>query len=212
MLHKPDRPGYSNVYEIGAYPPPGAAFGPQEAMQRLTSHPILRQWLSGSRLIEKKGCRWTVWTPITDPARGRVIIAGDAASFQEVENQGAIMCGYRAVKAIVEQESGRDGFAGYNRFWMESFEFNDPKVMQDTWQGFVFRSLGSESINYLLGLSEGIMLDGYVNHFTSGSIIFKFILSRMPRIEKERPELAQQIRKFQNFKFEEHVFGDSRGS
>ncbi|MDP6180691.1 MAG: NAD(P)/FAD-dependent oxidoreductase, partial [Desulfatiglandales bacterium] len=123
MLHKPDRDGNTDIYEIGAHPPLGSGIGHKESLDRLLSHPILKEWLADARVIKKMGCKWTCWTPIAEPASGRVIILSDAASFQEVENQGAVMCGFRAVKAIIAQENGENGFKDYNRFWQKSFEF-----------------------------------------------------------------------------------------
>ena len=208
MLHKPDRDGYKDVYEIGVLPPIGGQIGFKEGMQRLLAHPILKEWLSGARLIKKMGCKWTCWTPIAEPARGKVILVGDSASFQEAENQGAIMCGFRAAKAIVAQENGKDGFMEYNQFWQNSFEFNNPEALKDTWKGFIFKSIGNKNIDYIVSLSEGMLLDGYVNHFKAGNTIFNFIKSQMSKIEKDRPELADKIKKFEHFKLEENLIGD----
>jgi len=208
MLHKPDSEGNRDIFEIGAVPPLKSGMGAKEAMDRLIAHPMLQEWLSPARLIKKMGCRWTLWTPVPEPAQNRVIIIGDAASFQEVENQGAIMCGYRAARAVAAEESGENGFAGYNRFWQQSFEFNDPDILKDTWKAFIFGYLGNENIDYLLGLAQGKLLDGYVNHFTCADVIFDFFKEQLPRIEKERPELAVKIKKFDNFNVEEHIVGE----
>ena len=109
--------------------------GVKEAITRLTSHPVVKELLSGSRLIKRMGCRWTLWDPIPEPAQGRVIIIGDAASFQEVENQGAIMCGFQAAQAVVESEKGENGFGRYNSFWQKSFEFNNPEILKKYLEG-----------------------------------------------------------------------------
>lgn len=209
LLHKPDYDGYKDVYEIGAHPPLGSKIGLKESMQRLLAHPMLKEWFSKAHLVKKMGCRWTCWTPIAAPARDRVIIVGDSASFQEVENQGAIMCGFRAAKALVAKESGaEEDFKEYNQFWQRTFGFNDPQILKDTWKGFVLRLLGNENIDYILSLSEGRVLDGYVNHFKCGNVIFDFIKSQLPKIEKEKPELAERVKKLAEFKLEENMFGD----
>ena|GEM_PF-379079 len=208
MLHKPDFGGYHNVYEICALIPKGSNLSCHGAMQCLLEHPTVKELLSGARLIKKMGCKWSIWSPIKSPARNRVILLGDAASFQEAENQGAIMCGYRAAKAVAAAESGDDGFAHYNRFWKESFEFNDPQILQDTWKGFIFGYLGQENLNYVISLADGLFLDGYINHFKFGNTILEFIHSQMPRIRKERPDLAEKIIDFEKFKVEENIIGE----
>ncbi len=207
MLHKPDQDGHRDICEINVIPPLRSGMSLKDAMQRLLSHPVLTELLSGSDLIKKMGCKWTCWSPIAEPAKNRVIITGDSASFQEVENQGAIMCGFRAAKAVAAEERGENGFEEYNRFWQESFEFNDPEVLKDTWKGFILRFLGKENIDYIIGLADGMFLDGYINHFKSGNTIFKFIKSQMSRIEKELPELADKIRDFDKFKVEDNIIG-----
>jgi flavin-dependent dehydrogenase len=208
FLHKPDRDGYKDIYEIGALPLFGSGIGYKDAMERLLAHPVLREWLKEAHLIKKVGCRWTCWAPISSPARGRVIITGDAASFQEVENQGAIMCGFKAAQAVLKTENGEDGFKEYNQFWQDFFEFNDPEILKDTWKGFIFRFIGGKNIDYILSLSDGKMLDGYINHFKSGNTIFEFINSQLPMIKKDRPDLAEKIIKFKKFNLEEHMIGD----
>ena len=207
LLRKPDCNDAENIYEIGVIPPAGKNIGFKDGMDRLLSHPLLKTWLSEARLIQKKGCRWTCWTPIATPARGRVIILGDAAAFQEVENQGAIMCGFNAAKAVSAMERGQDGCTTYNQFWQESFEFNDKDILNNTWKGFVFKFLGEEHIDYILSLAQGQFLDGYVNHFKSGTLMFDFIKSQLPKIERERPDLAKKVRQFEEFNIEENVIG-----
>jgi len=197
MLRKPDSNGHTNIYEFAVIPPSDGSLNVSETMQRLTSHSMLKEWLTNATLIKKMGCKWTLWTPIASPAQGRIIIVGDAASFQEVENQGAIMCGYQAAKAITASEQGENGCSQYNRFWIDSFEFNAPEILKDTWKGFLFRYLGRENIDYLLSLANGKFLNGYVNHFTCTDVIWSFLKSQMPKIEKERPDLAAKIEKFE---------------
>jgi flavin-dependent dehydrogenase len=208
MLHKPDYDGYNNVYEVSALPPIGSDLSCNAAMQNFLEHRIIKELLSGARLIKKMGCKWSIWSPIEAPARDRVILLGDAASFQEAENQGAIMCGYRAARAVIDVKNGTDGFSHYNRFWEESFEFNDPQVLQDTWKGFIFRYLGTENLNYVISLADGLFLDGYINHFKSGNTILEFIYSQMGRIKKERPDVAKKIIDFEKFKVEENIIGE----
>jgi hypothetical protein len=56
------------------------------------------------------------------------------------------------------------------------------------------------------------MLDGYVNHFTCADVIFGFIKSQLPRIERERPDLAEKIKQFEHFSIEQNIVGEVKGS
>jgi hypothetical protein len=118
------------------------------------------------------------------------------------------MCGYRGAKAVAAAERGEDGFSAYNRFWKESFEFNDPEVVKDTWKGFLFRFLHKDHVNYIISLADGLFLDGTINHFTCGNRILEFVDSQMDRIKEERPELAKKLAEFNQFKMEDNILGE----
>ena len=47
----------------------------------------------------------------------------EIVAFAEVENQGALMCGYHAGNAIRKEIEGKDGFKDYVDWWLKSFEF-----------------------------------------------------------------------------------------
>ena len=56
------------------------------------------------------------------------------------------------------------------------------------------------------------MLDGYVNHFTCGDVIFNFVTSQLPRIERERPELAEKIKQFEHFSIDKNIIGEVKSA
>jgi len=60
----------------------------------------------------------------------------------------------------------------------------------------------------VISLADGLFLDGYINHFKFGNTILEFIHSQMPRIRKERPDLAEKIIDFEKFKVEENIIGE----
>lgn len=203
ILHKPDRNALSNVFEVYADAKRGDNITSGEAIKRLITHPLLRDWFKEAELVQKMGCIWTLWETIKVPARGRVILVGDAPSFQEVENQGALMCGFRAVKAVEKEINGEPGIKEYNQFWQESFEFNDDKVLFECCRGNSIRNLGNDQLDYLFKLAEGRLLDGYVNHFKCGNVLLNFFYSQMERIQRERPDIVEGLKMFDSLTLEQ---------
>jgi flavin-dependent dehydrogenase len=196
LLRKADRDGLSNVFEVHAHAKQGENINQGEAIKRLITHPLLDDWFKDAELVRKMGCTWTLWEPIKNPARGRTILVGDAPSFQEVENQGALMCGFRAVKAVEKEMNGEPGMKEYNNFWQESFEFNDDKVLRECCRGAWMRNLSNDQLDYLFKLAEGRLLDGYINHFKCGNVILNFFDSQLERIQKERPDIVKSLHIF----------------
>jgi flavin-dependent dehydrogenase len=196
LLRKVDRNGFSNFYEVHAHARPGENISPGGAINKLISHPLLHDWFKDAELVRKMGCTWTLWEPIKNPARGRIILVGDAPSFQEVENQGALMCGFRAVRAVEQQMNGDPGMKEYNQFWQESFEFNDDRTLWECCRGACFQTLNNDQLDYLFKLADGKLLDGYINHFKSGNVLLNFFNSQKKRITEERPDIVQSLERF----------------
>ena len=65
--------------------------------------------------------------PLERPVMDNVLAIGDAAAFAEVENQGALMCGYHAANAVVKELEGNNGIEDYIKWWQQSFEFFNPE-------------------------------------------------------------------------------------
>jgi flavin-dependent dehydrogenase len=131
--------------------------------------------------------------PIEKPVMGNVLAIGDAAAFAEVENQGALMCGYNAGRAMFKELEGENGINEYLEWWQDSFEFNKPDIHRIA-QGFAINPYyEDEEIDYLFSLAEGKALEGTINQYKIPKILWDAIFQYKERIQKERPELSQKI-------------------
>jgi digeranylgeranylglycerophospholipid reductase len=193
MIRKPDQHGVKHIYEVFARPPMREKISLRGSIERLTTSPLLKDWFADAELMGKMGCLWTCWEPIKEPARRRTILVGDVPSFQEVEIQGALMCGFRAGKALAMEAKGEPGMEHYNRFWQDSFEFNDDHILTECCRTFGMGSLRDDQLDYLFKLSEGKLLDGYINHFTCGRVMLNFFDRHHERIKKERPDILKTL-------------------
>lgn len=198
MLPKPAKDGKEPCLEVYAPPVNFKKISEKDVMKKFFDHPVVRDWFKEAKIIGRFACRWIVWGPIGKPAIGKIILVGDSAAFQEVENQGALMCGFRAANAVRDEFEGKGGFDDYNRFWMEYFEFNDKKKVQESCRGAWFRNLNDDEIDYLYSLLEGEYIDGYINHFESGSKLLHILNKKIDRIKKEKPGVAKLMQSFYN--------------
>ncbi len=198
MLPKPAKYGDEPCLEVYAPPVDFKKISEKNIMKIFFEHPAVRDWFKEAKIVERLACRWTVWETIVKPATGKIIFVGDSAAFQEVENQGALMCGYRSAEAVRKELNGEGGFDEYNKFWNEFFEFNDRKKIEESCRGAWFRNLNDDEIDYLYSLLEGEYIDSYINHFESGSKLLHILDKKIERIKKERPEIARLMESFYN--------------
>ncbi|RMF96890.1 MAG: NAD(P)/FAD-dependent oxidoreductase [Candidatus Schekmanbacteria bacterium] len=154
------------------------------------------EWFEDAEIIDVHGTTHIMRSPIRKPFLKRTIFVGDSAAFMEVDNQGALMCGFNAAKAAQKELEGEKGFDEYYQFWNTHFEFNDESLLSPIIKGFGFSAFSDDEIDYLFSLTQDTLYSGYVNHFTVGRVILNIFLEKLPQIEKEKPEIAKKLKSF----------------
>ena len=137
---------------------------------------------------------------IPEPFTGNILIIGDAAAFIEVENQGALMCGFQGGNAVYAELGGADGFRRYGRWWRDSFEFNHPELLKTlaVTPALKIGRYSDEEIDYLFSLIDGEELEGTCSQYRSGIAIWKAILRHSETLREERPELYAKMEREMN--------------
>lgn len=186
------------VYEVSIGPDSKKGETAEGLLKNFLSREFVAPWFKRARLSATIGCMWHLYEPLSNPVCDRVVLAGDGPSFQEVENQGAMMCGYKASEAIKAEMEGKSGFDEYRQFWQKSFEFNDPKVLYETARGFGLRNFGDEELDFLFSMVDDEVLDGTINHFKVGNTMLAEFEKRLDYIKKKRPDIAEKLSKFIN--------------
>ncbi len=182
------QPGQTSLVVIGNKNSP-----PEKLFRAITAEGALAPKLRAARVVGRLGCAARAFMPLRDPARGNVLVIGDAAAYVEVEMQGALACGFRAGNAVADALAGRSGFAEYTRWWQRAFEFNGDDWMQVA-QGFALvPAYADAELDYLFGLIEDEVLEGTYNQYRSPRLMWAAILRHMERIRVERPELHEKI-------------------
>jgi digeranylgeranylglycerophospholipid reductase len=126
-------------------------------------------------------------TPIMEPVAGNVVIVGDAGVNVETWIQGAVACGYQAVKAIKKELNGQRGYPEYIAWWQHAFHCTNnistvlnrianylplPKICSD------------EEIDYIYSLFHGRL-----------GIPETLIVNNLELIKEDRPELHEKLSK-----------------
>lgn len=153
-------------------------------------------WFKHSRVIEKTGGTIVVRSAISEPRVGNVLAISDTASFIEVENQGAMMCGFRAGNAVYEEINGSDGFKNYIEWWKQSFEFNNPELLKTlaVLPALEVSGYSDEDRDYLFSLVDGEDIYGTCSQYRSGIAIWKAILKHSSAIKEEKPVLYEKVK------------------
>jgi digeranylgeranylglycerophospholipid reductase len=169
---------------------------PSEVINDFISESPYASWFKDARIIGKTAGSLVPRAAISDPHIGNILIIGDAAAFIEVENQGAMMCGFQAGNAVCEELNGSDGFKRYLEWWRHSFEFNHPELLRamTVLPAIEARGYRDEDIDYLFSVVDGEDIYGTTSQYRSGVAIWKAILEHSDTIKKERPALYEKIK------------------
>jgi flavin-dependent dehydrogenase len=157
---------------------------PKTVIEKFMKHPTYAPWFRNARLYKETACTTQIRAPVKEPVAGNVVIIGDAGAAYETLIQGAVGCGYLAVKAIEKELNGQAGYAEYIKWWQNAFEFNDPTFMKTTARYMFMNSLCTdEEVDYLYTLFQGRVG------------VSQIIIARNLELVKEgRPDLYQKLK------------------
>ncbi len=160
-------------------------------------------WFTNSEIRRITACVRNFWAPVAEPFKDNVVLAGDATWSQEVEMTGAMMCGWKAAHAVATalrtNQVNRDGIMGYLDWWRKSFpESHDYRTFFTVVT--TMAQFAPEDLNYLYTIRQG-PLSFTLNPYRGGQGLKEVL----PRIEAERPQLAERLRKVQTAPLEEMV-------
>ncbi len=161
----------------------GSGTKPAEKLDAFLQYPHVQDVVGQARVVDKKPTAITARSPVPDPARGHVILAGDAGSSAETWVQGAIASGWMAAKSILMELDGQPGNAAYNTWWQNAFAFNTPayaKLLAGMYP--LSRICADEELDYVYGLMDGEI-----------GIPQLLLRGKMDLIRDARPELHRRL-------------------
>ena len=189
------------LQKLGAIrPEPG---NPEGDLKQFITRGPYASWFSRAKIVYKMGITVKAFMPLERPVKDNVLAIGDTAAFAEVENQGALMCGYHAANAMVKELEGSNGIEDYIKWWQQSFEFLNPEIHRIS-QGYAINPYyEDEEIDYLFGLVASEVLEGSINQYKVPRLLWDAIFQHKERIQRERPELRRKIEEIHRMSLQE---------
>jgi flavin-dependent dehydrogenase len=183
------------LQKLGAIQP--APGNPENDLKRFIREGAFSSWFKKAKVAYKMGVSVKAFLPLERPVIGNVLAIGDAAAFAEVENQGALMCGYHAGHAVRKEIDGEGGIEDYLKWWQRSFEFLNSNIHRIA-QGYAINPYyEDEEIDYLISLVEGEVFEGSINQYKIPRMLWEAIFRHRDRIQKERPALNEKVENIQ---------------
>jgi hypothetical protein len=145
---------------------------------------MYKPWFRNAEIVKEMAFSCSVRTPIREPVAGNIVIVGDAAAPVEAWRQGAVACGYQAVKAIEKELNGQKGYSEYVDWWQRAFYFNEPGYFKRVViHGGIFSFCTTEEIDYIYQLFQG------------QNVVPTLAIGKNPELVKgERPELYEKLK------------------
>jgi flavin-dependent dehydrogenase len=99
---------------------------PSTILEKFMKHERYAHMFRHARIVKKMADVNAMRAPIKEPVVGNVVFVGDAGGPGDTWIQGALACGYQAVKAIQREYNGHKGYHEYTRWWKSAFAWNNP--------------------------------------------------------------------------------------
>jgi flavin-dependent dehydrogenase len=194
LLPKPTRnKGAPHLYEF--------ATKSEVLLKKIIYDSKYSSWFRDSRIVRRRAAVGALYAPITQPVVGRVMLISDVASWQEVEIQGALMCGYRAAHAAIQElEEGGNALQNYTHFWNSAFEFCWPGVVERSMKFYRMHTtlFNNDELDYIYDLTSHDTIPGTLNHFRAGIHEVRAYMNHIEHIRKNKPALAKKLEELEN--------------
>jgi hypothetical protein len=155
-------------------------------------------WFKNAKTLKTLSAVCNCYTPIAEPYKDCVLLAGDVGSTQELEITGAMVSGWKAGQsvstAIQEENLGLEvtGITQYINWWKETYiNFYDHEIYM---KGLARSSIlgTAEATNYFFGLINETLPAVWNPYSSPTGEVMKRI---MPILQKERPDILQKMQR-----------------
>ena len=156
-------------------------------------------WFEKAKKLKALSAVNNMYSPIVEPYKDRVLVAGDVGATFELEITGAMISGWKAGQAIstaVQEENlGLEvtAISLYDNWWKEIYVNryeHDPRRMF----ALLYALTKEEEIDYVLGLIKDTLPASW-NPGTIGRTMGEAMGKVIPIIQQERPETFQKLQR-----------------
>lgn len=166
----------------------------------MSENPFFSKWFKDAEWVKQLAFSQYIFTPVNEPYKDRVLLAGDSGSCQELENSGAMISGWKAGNAIAtavnEDKVGiaSQGISHYLDWWktvyLEGHRHED--YMMNFAMPYVIDK--EEDINYIFSLIKDPMPPCW-NPYAVIGYLGGTIQNLIPTIQNERPDILPKLAK-----------------
>ena len=162
--------------------------------------PFFSPWFKNAESTRQLASAQYIYSPVQEPYRGRVLLAGDTGACQELENTGAMISGWKAGSAIAaavrEDRIGiaSRGIADYVQWWKATYIEKCPHEAYLMNFALPYVLDTEEELNYLFSLIKEPLPPCW-NPYAAIGHIGQLMQGLIPTIQKERPAMLQKLAK-----------------
>jgi len=157
-------------------------------------------WFKKAKKLKALSAVLNTYSAIVEPYRDRVLVTGDVGSCGELENHGAMLCGWKAGQAIstaVQEANLRleiTGISRYVNWWKEAYinRYDHGDLIKDFAMPYILTT--EEEMNYLYSFIKETLAAGWAPD-GAGASMGPVLAKAMPIIEQERPDIFQKLQR-----------------
>ncbi|MEW6142334.1 MAG: FAD-dependent monooxygenase [Chloroflexota bacterium] len=172
----------------------------KEAAEFFFKQAFTSEWFKNAKQLKMLSRTCSCYDPIGVPFKDNFLAIGDTGSTQEIENTGALMCGWKGGQAIAqairEEQLGLPvtGINDYLHWWKETYVegYSHEAYMKNWVLGFVLNK--AEDMSYVFGLVKD-ELPANFNPYSAPKMMGRTLGALGPTIAKERPDLLPKMGK-----------------
>jgi hypothetical protein len=172
----------------------------EAAYEYFTTKTFCAPWFKNVKKGRRLAAGASCWQALENPYRNRVLVVGDGASTQELENSGAMITGWRAghavATALFENKIGRSakGIDDYVKWWQATYIHPAGITPEEYMKSFAtpFMFSGDDDLNRFFGMINE-PLPAVYNPFSSPtSAVMKKIA---PVLASKYPDIVEKLKK-----------------
>ena len=160
--------------------------------------PFFSPWFKGAETLRELASSQRILSPVLQPCRGRVLLAGDAGSCQELENSGAMLCGWQAgLAAAAALKEERSGIAPralneYADWWKTTYLEKCPHEVYLMNFALPYVLDAEQDLNSLFSFVPGPLAPCW-NPYAAIALIGGLMQNIGPAIQQKNPALLQKL-------------------
>ena len=172
----------------------------EQSMDYFMTESICAPWLKNAKKTKSFSAVCNCYSPIIEPYKDRILVAGDVGSTQEMEITGAMVSGWKAGQAISttiqEENLGLEvtGVSRYADWWKEAFIEACPHELYMTGMSLAYILTSADELNYVYGLIKEPAAACW-NPYTASLALRDSMANAVAITQRERPDIYQKLQR-----------------